>query len=103
MIIKTKAKQAVEVEIDSQEIVSTIVDKIILERLKECDIQPDSRYKLGSLIRIDSKTSVGYIVTSVSDDDRLDNVSAELPLDVVKIWKAYITLNHAIYSSEYGK
>jgi hypothetical protein len=98
MIIKTIAKQAVDVEIDSQELLSTIVDKIILERLKECDIQPDSRYGIGSLIRIDNKTGVGYIVTSVSDDDRFDNVSAELPLDVVKIWKAYITLNHAIYS-----
>jgi hypothetical protein len=102
MIIKTKAKQAVDVEIDSQELLSAIVDKIILERLRECNIHPDNRYKIGSLIRIDNKTGVGYITTSVSDDDRFDNVLAELPLDVVKIWKAYITLNHAIYSFECG-
>jgi hypothetical protein len=103
MIIKTKAKQAVDVEIDSQEILSTIVDKIILERLRECNIQPDNRYKIGSLIQIDNKTGVGYITTSVTDDDRFDNTTVELPLDVIKIWKAYITLNHAVYSLECGK
>jgi hypothetical protein len=103
MIIKTIAKQAVDVEIDSQELLSTIVDKIILERLRECNIQPDNRYKISSLIRIDNKAGVGVITTSVSDDDRFDSTLAELPIDVIKIWKAYITLNHAIYSLECGK
>jgi hypothetical protein len=103
MIIKTTAKQAVDIEIDSRELLSTIVDMVMLERLREHGIHPDDRYKIGSLIRIDIKTGMSHIATTVSDDDMVDDELAELPIDVIKIWKAYITLNQAIYSLECGK
>jgi hypothetical protein len=101
MIIKTIAKQAIDVEVDARDILSDITSRIMIERLKEKGIYPAAGCTLGSLIHTD-KQGVGHIVTKFSNNDLLDHTVEIVPEDILKIWKAYITLNHAIYSLEQG-